>query len=331
MTRSAVARRRFVTIPVTLLVAAVVTVAAPVLLVVASAVDVVRFIGARKPFVAVRMVMFGWVYLVAEVVALGALAVAWITAGWGRGRPARLGRSAFRLQEVWARSLLRAFLSIFSMRLEVSGGDAVAPGPIVVMMRHASIADTLLPNVLVTSRHGIRLRYILKRELLVDPALDIAGNRLDNVFVDRAGDTKAEIERVRALGQGLGEGDGMLIYPEGTRFTESKRERALAALAKRRSPISDRARRLRHVLPPRPGGSLALVDLGVDVVVVAHVGLDGFAEVKDVWDGRIIGSTLRVAFWRIPASEIPADRRGRVDWLLAQWERVDAWIEEHRS
>lgn len=323
-------KRRLVSVPVTLGAALLVTVLLPVLLLAALAVDVVRFAVTRKPFVAIRMVAFGWAYLATEVWALTALAITWFTAGVGSGRSHRLLLSSFRLQERWARLLLWSFRTIFSVRLAVEGDEVVSPGPIVVMMRHASIADTLLPNVLVTSRHGIRLRYILKKELLVDPALDIAGNRLENVFVDRAGDTSAEVERIRRLGAGLGEGDGMLIYPEGTRFTPAKLARAQESLAKRKSSLAERARGFRHVLPPRMGGPMSLLDLGTDVVVVAHVGLDGFAEVKDIWAGTIIGGALQVGFWRVPADEIPEDRAGRASWLLDQWERVDAWIGERR-
>lgn len=53
-------------------------------------------------------------------------------------------------------------------QLEVEGVNALQPGPLVVLMRHASLADTLLPAVVIAS-HGIRLRYVLKRELLWDP------------------------------------------------------------------------------------------------------------------------------------------------------------------
>lgn len=318
-----------VSVPVTLLSALGVTVALPLLVPLALAVDAVRALAGNRRLVTVRMVAFGWTYLAVEVWALTSLAVAWFTAGVGRRRRERLLWSSFRLQERWARILLWSFRRIFTVGLEVEGSDSIPPGPIVVMMRHASIADTLLPNALVTTPHGIRLRYILKKELLVDPALDIAGNRLENVFVDRAGDTSAEVERIRALGQDLGERDGMLIYPEGTRFTPAKQARAIESLERRTSPLAEAARSLRHVLPPRMGGPLTLLDLGTDVVIAAHVGLDGFAEVKDIWNGRIIGGTLRVRFWRVPASDIPPDRPGRVAWLLDQWAQVDGWIHEH--
>jgi hypothetical protein len=81
------------------------------------------------------------------------------------------------------------------------------------------------------------------------------------------------------------------------------------------------------------GGTLALLDplTPADVVVMAHVGLDGLATVKHVLDGSIVGGCIRVCFWRIPRGDIPVDREGRIDWLFDQWERVDAWIAEHRG
>ncbi len=38
---------------------------------------------------------------------------------------------------------------------------------------------------------------------------------------------------------------------------------------------------------------------------------------------------VRIAFWRVPRDEVPADMEGRTAWLHAQWRRVDLWIEEN--
>jgi len=40
---------------------------------------------------------------------------------------------------------------------------------------------------------------------------------------------------------------------------------------------------------------------------------------------------VKVAFWRIPAAEIPGGEEARLDWLYAQWRRVDDWVCAHRS
>ena len=50
------------------------------------------------------------------------------------------------------------------------------------------------------------------------------------------------------------------------------------------------------------------------------------ASVADVWRGALVGETIKVKFWRVPASRIPRDRGERVVWLLRQWQRVDAEV-----
>ena len=178
--------------------------------------------------------------------------------------------------------------------------------------------------------HGIRLRYVLKRELLSDPCLDVAGNRLPNYFVDReSANTGQELDGIRRLAHELGPLDGVLIYPEGTRFTKAKQARALEKLSGGDPTIYSRAKSLRHVLPPRPGGTLALLDAAhsADVVVITHHGLDGFAHLRDIWEGTMVDTTIRVAIWRVPRSELPEEPAEQLSWLYDIWERVDDWID----
>ena len=49
------------------------------------------------------------------------------------------------------------------------------------------MATTTYPQTTtyVSRRYHLRLRYVLKRELLWDPCLDIVGQRVPNIFVDR--------------------------------------------------------------------------------------------------------------------------------------------------
>jgi 1-acyl-sn-glycerol-3-phosphate acyltransferase len=97
---------------------------------------------------------------------------------------------------------------------------------VIVLMRHASLADSLLPAVLLGTR-GLRLRYVLKRELLWDPCLDVVGQRLPNAFIRRgSGESDAEIDAIRALGRDLGDDEGVLIYPEGASPPQTNGARA---------------------------------------------------------------------------------------------------------
>jgi len=122
----------------------------------------------------------------------------------------------------------------------------------------------------------------------------------------------------------------VLIYPEGTRFTESKRLRAIAHLGKRRPDLAARAEELRHVLPPRLGGPVALLGpvTPADVLVVAHTGFDGTAEVKDFLRGKMVRATIRVHFSRHSRDGIPEDNEGKISWLFDRWAEVDQWIHE---
>lgn len=316
-----------------MLILVVLTALLPALVLLVLTADVFRYARRRIPFALTRLVLFGWTYLVIELTALISLLGVGVATGFGRWRRPFLGRT-FALQTWWAHRLFAAVRFLFGARIETEGEEAITPGPILLFVRHASIADVLLPNVVVTGRHGIRLRYVLKRELLVDPAIDIAGNRIPNYFVDRgSGDTAVEIERVASLTDDLEADEGVAIYPEGTRFSPEKRARALERLRRSRPDLAERAERLRATLPPRLGGPLALLGshTPADVVFMAHVGFDGLAEVRDLLDGGLVGTTIRIAFWRVSHAEIPRDRAGRAAWLFDQWERVDAWIADHRG
>jgi 1-acyl-sn-glycerol-3-phosphate acyltransferase len=321
--------RRLRTIPAMIVGFLLTTALLPILLLGLGAYDLVRAAGGRGRFAAVRLVLFGWVYLLVEMIGITSMLVFWLVSGFGRRRD-RYVTLTYGLQGWWASALLGAMRFLFRVGLEVEGDEVTVPGPMVLMMRHASLADTVLPSVLVLRRHGLRLRYVLKRELLWDPALDLAGNVMPNYFLDRRStDAAAEVEQVRRLGVGLGENDGVLIYPEGTRFTPEKRERALEILRRRFPHLVERAEALRGVLAPRLAGVLALLEAGTDVVVCAHVGFDGFSHVKRLWQGGLVGMKVKVAFWRIPARDIPAGEAARTDWLFAQWRLVDDWVCSH--
>jgi 1-acyl-sn-glycerol-3-phosphate acyltransferase len=328
-TRVETVTRRLRTITPRMLAFILVTVLLPALLLVAVVIDVLRRLASGVPPTATRLTLFLWVYLAAEVVGLAALALLWVASLGGR-RSAWLQEMTWRVQQLWAGALLGTVRALFGLRFEVTGGDEVAPGPVIVLIRHASIVDNLLPSELVARPHGIRLRYVLKRELLADPCLDVAGRRLPNYFVRRGTGEAQELERVRALGHGLGPHDGVLIYPEGTRFTPERRTRAIARIAERDPHLAARAERLRHLLPPRLGGVGALLEAApeADVVVIAHHGFDGMRLISDIWRGGLVGLVVRVRITRLPRAAIPETAAARTEWLYELWQDVDDWLDE---
>ena len=316
--------RRLITIPLMVLVFASLTLLAPLWALAAASIDVVRLVSSGKPWVATRGLAFLWVYLLGEIWALLALA-----ASWPLPRSAK-ERITFGLQGVWANWNVRALCRLFSITIEADGAEKAKRGPIIMLSRHASMVDTMLPAHLVATPFQIRLRYVLKRELLIDPALDVAGNRLPNYFIDRSGaDTSEEVTAIAALATDLQDDEGVLIYPEGTRFSEEKRRLYVERLSRRGGALGELASGFRKVLPPRAAGTLAILEASTaDVVVLAHVGLEGLATIREIWGGGLVGTTIEVSFWRIPRSAIPPDRNDQVTWLFELWRAVDEWVVE---
>ncbi len=302
--------------------AALVSLLLPILLLAALILDTVMAVIVRRPGATTRIVAFTWIYLVGEVWAILALALVSLL---GRRRSLAL---TYRLQVWWATWNYRAFTLVFNVRFRAEGSDAAVPPPVIVLARHASLIDSLLPVVFIAQRNKINLRYVLKRELLVDPALDIAGNRLPNHFIDRAtSDSESELASLRALASGISSGEGVVIFPEGTRFSEAKHARVVARQRNKQGIVAELTRAFQSVMPPRPAGTLAILDAtDADVVVLAHRGLEGFSGLGDVWTGAVIGAEVTVKMWRVERALIPQGRSERIEWLYRLWGEVDDWV-----
>src|SRR5260370_837562 len=138
---------------------------------------------------------------------------------------------------------------------------AVAVDLVLWVIRRKSIIDNALPDAVLGRAHDLGLRFVIKRELRALPTIDIGGRWVPTNFVRRrSGDTEGELEKLRTLAIDLQPDEGILIYPEGTRCTAEKLAHAQAIIAERQPEVGPLAARLRHVLPPRLGGTLALLE-----------------------------------------------------------------------
>jgi 1-acyl-sn-glycerol-3-phosphate acyltransferase len=315
--------RRLVTLPAFLIAAVLLTVALPILAPIAYAAT--YHPSARG---ALRSLAFVAVYLWCEAAGIAVSFWLWLKHGMPRAPdfPPAFLTANFRLQCWWAETLKRGAERIFDLTFELDGTDALQGPPAIMLPRHASMADTIIPIVFYAKPFGYRLRYVLKRELLVDPCLDIVGNRLPNYFVDRdATDSQREIEGVTALVRGLGEREGVLIYPEGSRFSPARREQVLARLRRTATPADlSRFDRWRDVLPPRLGGALGILaaNPGRDLVFCAHVGFEGSSHFRTLINGSWAHARIRIGFWRVPYADIPSTPEMRKIFLYDQWDRV---------
>ncbi|MEA2123751.1 MAG: hypothetical protein QOI80_533 [Solirubrobacteraceae bacterium] len=319
--------RRFRGITVEAVAFVAVTLLSPLLLLGAVVVDLALWVVRRKPWMAVRLVAMAWWFLLGELRGLVVLGAIWLGSA---GRDTRTRRfRVYRLRQRWAAWHLGGVRTLFRLRFEIDGLDDAGPGPVVILMRHASIIDNAMPDAVIGQAHDLGLRFVLKRELRMLATIDIGGGWVPTAFVHRgSGDTERELGLLRALATDLEPEEGILIYPEGTRHTPAKLARAQEIIRERQPEVAPLADRLQHTLPPRLGGPVALLETarGADVVFCGHVGFDGFEYISDIWAGGLVGTVIRVRFWRYPAAEVPADRAELVPWLYARWQVLDDWV-----
>ena len=309
---------------------AALTILSPLVLVLAATVDLALWVTTRKPAMAVRMAALVWWFLLQEVRGLVGIARVWLLAGgpFARDSAARR-RRVYKLQVNWAADSLAGVLRLLKLKIEVEDDHLIGKGPMIVLYRHASIIDNAFPALLISRRHGIDLRYVLKDDMAIFPTLDIGARWVPTCFVRRGSENPSrEIAKVRMLAQGLdGERDGVLIFPEGTRGTPAMLAK-LKAKADLDPVLAERVQRLRHLLPPRPGGPLGLLEEAPQaaVVVVGHTGLEGFNHLKTLWSGKLVGRTVHVRFWRHEPGEIPDGREEQAAWLFDRWQQLDDWV-----
>lgn len=264
-------------------------------------------------------VLFALGFLFYECV--GVLRLCWLWCLY-RDSPDYLARNQ-QVQYWWANGLLQLGIRIYDLKVTVSGKDALEGPSALMIVRHTSIADTVLPMLYFARVRNEGMRYILKKELTVMPCLDIAGHRLPNLFVDRSGtDTDKELNAIRALTETAGPHESVLVYPEGTRFTAQKQSRLLAT----KPELAEQLRRWPSLLPPRLGGVSAMLEANPekDVVFLAHVGFEGSASLRDLVNGSWRRQPIYLHFWRIPYRDINADSKA---FIFENWDKMQGHIE----
>lgn len=253
----------------------------------------------------------------------------WVRAGFGTrlSGPTSTARH-YRLQQWWVRRLIATSADHLAFAVRSTPMPS-STGSVIVLSRHACIADALLPSVLYGDR---RLGYVLKSGLQWGPCLDIVGNRLPNVFIDRASSDPAQRAAIAGLAERIGPGGGVVVFPEGTFHTAARAQRAQTRLADSDPNRAERLGGLRHVLPPRPGGVLAALDGDpeAEVHVIAHIGFEGMATMAELVRSVPLAEPVDVEVWRFHRSEIPDSRDDQVRWLDELWLRMDHWVDDAR-
>lgn len=202
-----------------------------------------------------------------------------------------------------------------------------------VNCNHQSWVDIFVLQYALNRRIPL-LKFFLKRQLIYVPVIGLAWWALDFPFMKRHG--KSDLRRNPALGRPDQEAarracekfslvpTSVMVFAEGTRFTEAKR-------AAQSSPY-------RHLLKPRAGGlAVALNAMGarfrsmIDATIAYPEGIPSF---RDLACGRAGRVAVRMRQLPVPPSfcdgDYTADKAFRTafhQWLGQQWQAKDDEIE----
>jgi len=323
---------RRILMPLTVLVVLLVL---ALLLVVVCVAAVVRPLTPRARLL--RVAWFGAAYLLIDLRVLLSCMILWLRSPLpGRRDQAAWAEEHWRLLEEALRGALAAGRRAFGFRVVVDEptprevGKVPVDEPLLVLARHAGPGDSFAIAHLLMVDYGRRPRIVLKDTLQLDPALDILLNRLSCCFIpSRSGAGDDLPRRLGELAAGLEGPEALLIFPEGGNWTPRRRRRAIRRL-RRRGHFAEaaQARRMPHVMPPRPAGVQACLAArpDLDVVVVAHAGLDRLVSPAQVWRALPLAVPMRLRWWHVPASRVPRSAEAQTQWLVDQWAEVDEWV-----
>ncbi len=320
--------RRLLTYPAIVLGACLLVIAFPLWLVIAFVIDL--FIGIRR-FRAVRVLVFLTFMMWFEIVSLLKTFAVWF-ANFGRVRSDRGQHSLQRLVAFYVHGIYLGTCRIFGLRMEVTGWDAFEGRPGVICFgHHTSILDSVIPVNILSHELKYDIRFVIKKSLAWAPVFDTAGHWLPVHFVDRTGRNSAdETAAISDLAANIIPGSAATMYPEGSFYTPKRLERAVERLVTQAPELVDRAKALRHVLPPRTGGALAMLerDPVADVVLIAHSGFEPFVNLARIFANLPFRRTVHVHMRRVPRAEVPTNPTEAYVWLFDRFEEMDAWVAE---
>jgi 1-acyl-sn-glycerol-3-phosphate acyltransferase len=202
--------------------------------------------------------------------------------------------------------------------------------PVLVFCRHAGPGDSILLVEALVNRFDRRPRIVLKDTLQWDPGIDILLSRLPSRFIESRGRPgEAATQAIGQLAATMGLDDALVIFPEGSNYTEGRWKRAIQKLETGGlTHQAVRARTMLHVLPPKPGGVAAAIAAAPNagIALVGHSGTEQMDSLADVWRGLKMDLSIATRVWRYPASAVPLDRPGLETWLYDRWAEMNEWI-----
>ncbi len=235
-----------------------------------------------------------------------------------------------RFQEAmgtWSMSLIKWAGHTMGAKLDWGDLASMPAGHLLLLSRHASNVDAIIPSALFPQLLNRPAHYVLKRELRWFSSMDLFGPPLGNYFVSRGGNTGAELQQLRALGEHVRPQGALIIFPEGTFATPAARKKIRASLERRNETaalaLTDE---LQALLPPKPAGVQALLRARPDArpMILAHRGLDGVASMAGMRANLPLRNPVVVRWW--PTEPVPPGEDAQELWLQNEWRRLDRWV-----
>ncbi len=228
---------------------------------------------------------------------------------------------------IWSGSLHKWAGYTMGLRFDWAEPSTMPAGHPLVIARHASNIDAIIPASLFAGILNRPAHHVLKNALRWAPSMDLFAPPLGNYFVQRGRDTQAELRQLERLASVVRPEGSLVIFPEGTFSTPENRAKVRASLARKGETeavaLSDE---LTALLPPKPAGVLTLLNARPDCIpmILAHRGLDNVASFKGLWSSLPLREPVVVRWW--PTAPPPTDHDGQVRWLQDEWRRADRWV-----
>jgi len=212
-------------------------------------------------------------------------------------------------------------LSLLGLRLVINGKtwtrdtEFLFPRGSVVMSNHQSWFDIMILQWLITY-HGPMIKFLIKKQLIYVPivgwiclALNFPRLNRDRDPASREADTQA----IQSTAQDMQDHPGvLLIFTEGTRFTEQKRHQ-------QSSPFI-------HLLNPKPGGMTILQEALPPETTVLDVSISYGNRARCSYWQHLSGLTKEV---NLTISEHSfAEVQQMKDFLEQRWKIKDQWLDD---
>lgn len=271
----------------------------------------------------IRFTAFGLLWAWLETLGLCGAFLVWV-AGQSRNQSVN-----YRLQRWWTRGVIGALSVTVGLHIDVEGAENLGDGPFIALCRHASLADSIMSAWVFITKADLRPRYVLKKELQLDPCLDVVGHRLPNYFLNRqSSDVSTELQGLSRMAEGLARRDIAVIFPEGTRANDVKRSNILSRLSERSPERAQRLKGLQYLMAPKTAGVTSLLAAvpNAKVITMWHAGFDGMDTFRGIVK-HLARSAVRV---QVKVTEhqraTVATGEAFVAWLDEQWCAMDAAV-----